>query len=131
MSHPSPPRRSPGFAPYGGAPYRTRQAGLRAVRAQLDNRVQKGEARRHRRASLQYRFKASEAQHHSASLSPVPAAARAGAMASQSDLSAANASAEPRRTLGSLRMVWQHASRYPLHLIVAAIALGLARKSVV
>ena len=47
-------------------------------------------------------------------------------MASQSDLSAANASAEPRRKLGSLRMVWQHASRYPLQLIVAAIALGIA-----
>ncbi len=47
-------------------------------------------------------------------------------MASQSDLSAANASAEPRRKLGSLRMVWQHASRYPLQLIVAAIALGVA-----
>src|SRR3546814_17239101 len=76
--------------------------------------------------SSDLRFKASEAQHHSASLSPVPAAARAGAMASQSDLSAANASAEPRRKLGSLRMVWQHASRYPLHLIVAAIALGIA-----
>src|SRR3546814_9721235 len=47
-------------------------------------------------------------------------------MASQSDLSAANASAEPRRKLGSLRMVWQHASRYPLQLVVAAIALGIA-----
>src|SRR3546814_16999186 len=76
--------------------------------------------------SSDLRFKASEAQHHSASLSPVPAAARAGAMASQSDPSAANASAEPRRKLGSLRMVWQHASRYPLQLVVAAIALGIA-----
>ncbi|QCB56068.1 ATP-binding cassette domain-containing protein [Sphingopyxis sp. PAMC25046] len=47
-------------------------------------------------------------------------------MASQSDLSVANASAEPRRKLGSLRMVWHHASRYPLQLIVAAIALGIA-----
>src|SRR3546814_2817934 len=47
-------------------------------------------------------------------------------MASQSNPSAANASAEPRRKLGSLRMVWQHASRYPLQLVVAAIALGIA-----
>ena len=47
-------------------------------------------------------------------------------MVSQSDPSAANAPAEPRRKLGSLRMVWQHASRYPLQLIVAAIALGVA-----
>ncbi len=47
-------------------------------------------------------------------------------MASQPDLSAAKASAEPRRKLGSLRMVWHHASRYPLQLIVAAIALGIA-----
>src|SRR3546814_11057585 len=47
-------------------------------------------------------------------------------MSSQSDPSAANASAEPRRKLGSLRMVWQHASRYPLQLVVAAIALGIA-----
>ena len=47
-------------------------------------------------------------------------------MASQPDLSAAKASAEPRRKLGSLRMVWHHASRYPLQLIVAAIALWIA-----
>ncbi|HEV7312870.1 ABC transporter transmembrane domain-containing protein [Sphingopyxis sp.] len=47
-------------------------------------------------------------------------------MASQTDLSAAKASAESRRKLGSLRMVWHYASRYPLQLIVAAIALGIA-----
>lgn len=45
-------------------------------------------------------------------------------MASQSDLSAAKA--EPRRKLGSLRMVWHYASRYPLQLAIAAIALGVA-----
>jgi len=32
----------------------------------------------------------------------------------------------PSRKLSSLRMVWQHASRYPLQLLVAAIALGVA-----
>lgn len=47
-------------------------------------------------------------------------------MASQFDPSAANTPAEPRRKLGSLRMVWHYASRYPLQLIVAAIALGVA-----
>lgn len=47
-------------------------------------------------------------------------------MASQPDLSAAKASAEPRRKLGSLRMIWHYASRYPLQLAIAAIALGVA-----
>jgi ATP-binding cassette subfamily B protein len=47
-------------------------------------------------------------------------------MASQPDLSAAKATAEPRRKLGSLRMVWHYASNYPLQLIIAAIALGIA-----
>ena len=47
-------------------------------------------------------------------------------MASQSDLPAAKATAEPRRKLGSLRMVWHYASNYPLQLIIAAIALGIA-----
>jgi ATP-binding cassette subfamily B protein len=47
-------------------------------------------------------------------------------MARQSDLPAASASAQPRRKLGSLRMVWRYASRYPLQLIVAAVALGVA-----
>ena len=32
----------------------------------------------------------------------------------------------PRRKLSSLRMVWHHASRYPLQLLIAAIALGIA-----
>ena len=30
------------------------------------------------------------------------------------------------RKLGSLRMIWQHASRYPLQLLIAAVALGVA-----
>jgi ATP-binding cassette subfamily B protein len=47
-------------------------------------------------------------------------------MASQPDLSAAKATAEPRRKLGSLRMVWHYASNYPLQLVIAAIALGIA-----
>ncbi|MBO9696018.1 MAG: ATP-binding cassette domain-containing protein [Sphingopyxis sp.] len=47
-------------------------------------------------------------------------------MASQPDPAAAKASAEPRRKLGSLRMVWHYASRYPLQLVIAAIALGIA-----
>ncbi|WP_447929431.1 ABC transporter transmembrane domain-containing protein [Sphingopyxis fribergensis] len=47
-------------------------------------------------------------------------------MASQPDLSAPKATAEPRRKLGSLRMVWHYASNYPLQLIIAAIALGIA-----
>jgi ATP-binding cassette subfamily B protein len=34
---------------------------------------------------------------------------------------------EPRaRKLGSLRMIWRYASRYPLQLLVAAVALGVA-----
>jgi ATP-binding cassette subfamily B protein len=32
----------------------------------------------------------------------------------------------PPRKLGSLRMVWHYASRYPLQLLVAAVALGIA-----
>ena len=47
-------------------------------------------------------------------------------MASQSELSAVKAPAEPRRKLGSLRMIWHHASRYPLQLLIAAVALGIA-----
>jgi len=47
-------------------------------------------------------------------------------MASQPDLPAAKATAEPRRKLGSLRMVWHYASNYPLQLVIAAIALGIA-----
>ncbi|WP_052072310.1 ABC transporter transmembrane domain-containing protein [Sphingopyxis sp. MWB1] len=34
--------------------------------------------------------------------------------------------APARRKLGSLRMIWRYASRYPLQLLVAAIALGVA-----
>ncbi|WP_428678827.1 ABC transporter transmembrane domain-containing protein [Sphingopyxis sp.] len=41
-------------------------------------------------------------------------------MATKSDQSA------PPRKLSSLRMVWHYASRYPLQLLVAAIALGVA-----
>ncbi|HEY0597968.1 ABC transporter transmembrane domain-containing protein [Sphingopyxis sp.] len=47
-------------------------------------------------------------------------------MASQSDLSDTKAPAEPRRKLGSLRMIWHYASRYPLQLLIAAVALGVA-----
>ena len=48
-------------------------------------------------------------------------------MASEPDSSATS---EPkRRKLGSLRMVWHHASNYPLQLLVAAIALGVAALS--
>lgn len=47
-------------------------------------------------------------------------------MASQTDLSDAKAPAESRRKLGSLRMIWHHASRYPLQLLIAAVALGVA-----
>jgi ATP-binding cassette, subfamily B, bacterial len=47
-------------------------------------------------------------------------------MASQPDLSDAKAPAEPRRKLGSLRMIWHYASRYPLQLLIAAVALGVA-----
>ncbi|KTE01312.1 MAG: ABC transporter transmembrane domain-containing protein [Sphingopyxis sp.] len=32
----------------------------------------------------------------------------------------------PRRKLGSLRMIWHYASRYPLQLVIAAVALGVA-----
>ena len=47
-------------------------------------------------------------------------------MASTPDLPAAKAPAEPRRKLGSLRMIWHHASAYPLQLAIAAVALGVA-----
>ncbi len=51
-------------------------------------------------------------------------------MATASDQSAPPAPADPseprRRKLGSLRMVWRYASRYPLALLVAAVALGVA-----
>jgi ATP-binding cassette subfamily B protein len=70
-----------------------------------------------------------EAKRHSAALSRIIAAARAFAMATAPDPSAPSASqpTEPRRrSLGSLRMIWHHASRYPLQLLVAAIALGIA-----
>ncbi len=35
-------------------------------------------------------------------------------------------SEQPRRKLGSLRMIWHYASRYPLQLLIAAVALGIA-----
>jgi len=41
-------------------------------------------------------------------------------MATKSDKST------PPRKLGSLRMVWHYASRYPLQLLIAAVALGIA-----
>ncbi len=45
-------------------------------------------------------------------------------MASEPDPTAATA---PRdRKLGSLAMIWRYASRYPLQLLVAAVALGIA-----
>ncbi len=47
-------------------------------------------------------------------------------MARASDPSAAKTPAEPRRKLGSLRMIWHYASAYPLQLVIAAIALGVA-----
>ncbi|WOF43705.1 ATP-binding cassette domain-containing protein [Sphingopyxis indica] len=48
-------------------------------------------------------------------------------MATSPDQSAPTQPQEPRRRkLGSLRMIWRYASRYPLQLIVAAIALGVA-----
>lgn len=47
-------------------------------------------------------------------------------MANQPDLSDAKAPTEPRRKLGSLRMIWHYASRYPLQLLIAAVALGIA-----
>ncbi|MCW5760383.1 MAG: ATP-binding cassette domain-containing protein [Phenylobacterium sp.] len=48
-------------------------------------------------------------------------------MATASDQSAPADPSEPRRRkLGSLRMVWRYASRYPLALLVAAVALGVA-----
>jgi len=61
-----------------------------------------------------------------ASLSAGAAAARAAAMARASDPSAAKTPAEPRRKLGSLRMIWHYASAYPLQLVIAAVALGVA-----
>ncbi|MFZ5726616.1 MAG: ABC transporter transmembrane domain-containing protein [Pseudomonadota bacterium] len=45
-------------------------------------------------------------------------------MASQSDQPAAKAG--PSRKLGSLHMVWHFASRYPLQLVIAAVALCIA-----
>ena len=45
-------------------------------------------------------------------------------MASQSDQPAAKAG--PSRKLGSLHMVWRFASRYPLQLVIAAVALCIA-----
>ncbi len=36
------------------------------------------------------------------------------------------APAGPRRKLGSLRMIWRYASAYPLQLLIAAVALGVA-----
>ena len=47
-------------------------------------------------------------------------------MARASDPSAAKTPAEPRRKLGSLRMIWHYASAYPLQLVIAAVALGVA-----
>ena len=47
-------------------------------------------------------------------------------MARTPDPSAAQAPAEPRRKLGSLRMIWHYASAYPLQLVIAAVALGVA-----
>ena len=47
-------------------------------------------------------------------------------MAQTPDPSAAKAPAEPRRKLGSLRMIWHYASAYPLQLVIAAVALGVA-----
>jgi len=51
-------------------------------------------------------------------------------MATSPDQSAPSPTQEPRRRkLGSLRMIWRYASRYPVQLIVAAIALGVAALS--
>ena len=47
-------------------------------------------------------------------------------MASAPDDKAASTSAAPRRKLGSLRMIWRYASAYPLQLLIAAVALGVA-----
>ena len=47
-------------------------------------------------------------------------------MATPPDPSAAKAPAQPRRKLGSLRMIWHYASAYPLQLVIAAVALGVA-----
>ncbi len=51
-------------------------------------------------------------------------------MATTSDQSALSVAADkdapPRRKLGSLRMIWHYASNYPVQLIVAAVALGIA-----
>jgi ATP-binding cassette subfamily B protein len=68
-----------------------------------------------------------------AALSAAVPAARGGTMATVSDQSAPPAPAaaeEPRRRkLGSLAMVWHYASRYPLQLIIAGIALSVAALS--
>jgi ATP-binding cassette subfamily B protein len=53
-------------------------------------------------------------------------------MATASDQSTPSAPAEarePRRKLSSLAMVWHYASRYPLQLVIAAVALGFAALS--
>ncbi|NIJ39291.1 ATP-binding cassette subfamily B protein [Sphingopyxis panaciterrae] len=51
-------------------------------------------------------------------------------MATSSDQPAPRASADPQdkrpRKLGSLRMVWHYASKYPLQLLIAVVALGIA-----
>jgi ATP-binding cassette subfamily B protein len=47
-------------------------------------------------------------------------------MASAPDDKAASTPAAPRRKLGSLRMIWRYASAYPLQLLIAAMALGVA-----
>ncbi len=47
-------------------------------------------------------------------------------MATPPDPSVAKAPAQPRRKLGSLRMIWHYASAYPLQLVIAAMALGVA-----
>ncbi len=75
----------------------------------------------------------SDAPRDFAALSAVAVTARAVTMATVPDQSAPPAAAEAqeprRRKLGSLAMVWHYASRYPLQLIVAAIALGVAALS--
>ena len=71
-----------------------------------------------------------EAPRHSATLSRIIAAARAIAMATTSEpsaLPAATEAPEPRRRkLGSLRMIWHYASRYPVQVLIAAVALSVA-----
>ncbi|PKP87010.1 MAG: ABC transporter [Alphaproteobacteria bacterium HGW-Alphaproteobacteria-17] len=47
-------------------------------------------------------------------------------MASAPDPNPVPAPAGPRRKLGSLRMIWRYASAYPLQLLIAAVALGVA-----